>query len=163
MPGLNRTSIAALLLLLPGIACAGVETGMNPAGKVLPLHAKDPTDWRIIPGGPAGQLRYDEVKNSFSFVGQGLLADHEYVLIRHADNPEQGQILARGRTDRNGRLEFQGRWNDWTQKFWLVPRDDIAETGVGPAGEVRARLTAWHPQRYLFEEKVLGIPCPCEE
>jgi hypothetical protein len=42
-------------------------------------------------------------------------------------------------------------------KIWLVPTADLSFDGD------RARLTGWHPERYLFEYKILGMTCDCDE
>jgi hypothetical protein len=61
-------------------------------------------------------------------------------------------------SDARGNMELSGVWHNWTKKFWLVPTEDVNGT-VGSIG----RLTAWRPDRYLFEEKPLGIACLCPE
>jgi hypothetical protein len=61
-------------------------------------------------------------------------------------------------SDDRGRLELAGNWHNWSKKFWVVAGDDVA----GKAGEA-GTLKAWHPDKYLFEEKPLGIVCDCPE
>jgi hypothetical protein len=53
---------------------------------------------------------------------------------------------------------LHGVWRNWSKKFWLVAGDDVS----GNVGE-SATLRAWRPEKYLFEEKPLGIPCDCPE
>jgi hypothetical protein len=55
-------------------------------------------------------------------------------------------------SDERGRLKLTGVWRNWTRKFWLVSGEDV----IGKVGEVGS-LRAWRPDRYLFEEKLLGV------
>lgn len=36
-----------------------------------------------------------------------------------------GNVLARGVSDGEGRLELHGTWRNWTSKFWLVSGEDV--------------------------------------
>jgi hypothetical protein len=67
-------------------------------------------------------------------------------------------ILALKTTDTQGTLEVSGVWHNWTKKFWLVPAEDVS----GKVGETGS-LVVWRPEKYLFEEKQLGITCLCPE
>lgn len=147
------SALVAMLIAVPTCVAAGPASGE----KTLLLYAKNPATWRIVEAGGAGRLRYAETTGRFSFAAWGLAAETEYALVRHADDPASGRILARGVSDRQGALQLSGSWQDWTQKFWLVPAADLTLQGD------RARLTNWHPERYLFENKLLGIPCDCDE
>lgn len=138
------------------------ERGAGDTGKgtkTLSLHTKDPATWRIVPGRAEGKLLYNETTGGFTFRAQRLAPDTEYTLVRCDDTPPSGQRLAVGRTGPGGDLSLAGVWHEWTKKFWLVPASEVAQAGAG--GEVR--LTGWHPERYLFEYKVLGLACDCDE
>jgi hypothetical protein len=78
-----------------------------------------------------------------------------YALVRYADHPPCADLVAEGMTDRDGILQLKGTWRQWSRKFWLVQAADISRSGN------RVTATAWHPERYLFEEKDLGVPCNC--
>lgn len=164
------SSLAAALLLVSWAMPAAAAPPAGKAGggsrgteKVLTLHAKNPETWQIVPGGASGTLTYVEAAGTFAFTGRQLSPDTEYVLVRHADAPPAGEIVARGRSDRSGHLRLNGRWHDWAGKFWLVPGSDVAVAAGAHAGPQPGRLIAWHPERYLFEYKILGIPCDCED
>ncbi len=103
-------------------------------------------------------LVYREATGTFTLSATGLHARSSYALVRYADAPPKAEILARGISDAHGTLEINGIWKNWTKKFWVVPGEDVAGT-VGENGS----LKAWHPEKYLFEEKPLGIPCNCPE
>lgn len=51
-----------------------------------------------------------------------------------------------------------GTWKNWTKKFWVVAGDEV----IGSVGEC-GTLNSWRPDRYLFEEKPLGIVGVCPE
>ncbi len=119
------------------------------------LRAKNPATWSIVTGGGEGTLRYHETTGSFTFRGRRLAPDTEYVLARQAGAPPSGQRLASGRTSPDGELHLTGTWHHWTGKFWLVLSSDVVEL-PGSGSEQAARLAAWHPAHYLFEERVLG-------
>jgi hypothetical protein len=134
--------ILALLLI------AGSSTTV-PAEQVLWLQAKNPRNWQVVAGGAAGELRYDPAQGIFSFSAHGLAPQSDYALVRHNDNPRNGQVLAVGRSDLDGQLQFQGKWRLWSRKFWLLPVADLKLEGN------RAQLKAWHPRHYLFENRRL--------
>jgi hypothetical protein len=124
--------------------------------KKLLLFAKNPTTWAIIKNRGTGKLIYREATGVFTLNAAGLRPLSSYALIRYADAPPRAEILSKGVSDKSGNLELTGVWRDWTRKFWLVSGEDVAGN-VGEAGSMRA----WRPDRYLFEEKQLGIACTC--
>ncbi|GFO61336.1 hypothetical protein GMST_36610 [Geomonas silvestris] len=172
MQKLNRSgmpSLRSLLLLLimlgvtgaanaaaPGEAAGNLATGTGK--KKLLLFAKDPANWQIVRGGASGKLIYRESRGRFTLSAKGLKPRAAYALVRIEETPPGGQVLARGISDGQGRIELGGIWRDWTRKFWLVAGEDVSGAVGGPAA-----LRAWHPSRYLFEEKPLGVPCDCPE
>lgn len=172
MQKLNRSgmpSLRSLLLLLimlaltgpanaaaPGEAARKLATGTGK--KKLLLFAKDPATWQIVRGGASGKLVYRESRGTFTLSAAGLQPRAAYALVRIEEQPPGGQVLARGVSDGKGRIELGGIWHDWTRKFWLVAGEDVSGAVGGPAA-----LRAWHPGRYLFEEKPLGVPCDCPE
>ena len=121
--------------------------------RTLALYAKDPKTWKIRPGGAYGTLIYNEKSGWFSFTASKLKPLSGYLLVRNADTPPTGDLLAGGMTNKAGELRLSGRWNDWTKKIWLVSSDDLTMSGN------RVTLIAWNPEQYLFEEKVLGVHC----
>jgi hypothetical protein len=126
--------------------------------RTLALYAKDPATWKIRPGGAHGTLNYHEQTGQFSFTARKLKPHSAYLLVRNADAPPTGDLLARGTTNKAGELRLSGRWNDWTNKIWLVSSNDLTISGN------RVTLCAWNPELYLFEEKVLGVSCgECDE
>lgn len=146
--------LSAALLLTLSVMATHASTGK----KKLLLFAKDPATWAIVKNGANGKLIYHEANGAFTLHATGLLPRSTYALVRYADAPHHGDILARGTSDARGKLELSGVWHTWSKKFWLVSGDDVA----GNVGEP-ATLRAWHPEKYLFEEKALGIPCNCPE
>ncbi len=151
-----------LVLALSAPACIEAGPGSKaPATcgkKKLLLYAKNPVTWAIVKGGGNGKLMYREATGEFTLNAAGLRPGSSYALIRYADAPPGAQILARGVSDKLGRLELTGVWRNWTRKFWLVSGEDVAGN-VGDGGSLRA----WRPDRYLFEEKPLGIACACRD
>jgi hypothetical protein len=145
--------MTSLLLILSGTACCAAS-----GKKKLSLFAKNPSTWSIIKGGASGKMVYLESSGTFTLTASGIRPRSAYTLVRYADAAPKVEILARGESDMRGRLELSGVWHNWTKKFWLVPAEDVS----GAVGEAGA-LTAWHPDRYLFEEKLLGIDCICPE
>ena len=145
--------LSALLLILPVAVCNAAS-----GKKKLLLFAKNPSTWAIVKGGASGKMVYRESTGVFTLSAVGLHPRSSYVLVRYADAPPHVEILAKGASDGRGRLESGGVWRNWTRKFWLVPAEDVSGK-VGEAGT----LTAWRPDRYLFEEKPLGIACLCPE
>jgi len=168
----------ALLLAMTTFACAGVG---EPAGRVpakasaksavkaaakppvtrkrkLLLFAKNPATWSIVKGGGSGKVIYREATGDFTLNAAELIPRSPYALVRLVDAPPRSEIVARGTSDEHGRLELSGNWRTWRNKFWLVSGEDVAGS-VGGAGTLRA----WRPERYLFEEKPLGIACACPE
>ena len=152
---------AALLCCLSITPCSAAGKGLAGVacgtGKLL-LLTKNPASWRIIKGGASGKLIYHEKNGTFTLTASGLLPHSAYALIRYADAPPHAEILVRGTSERNGNLTLQGVWNNWTRKFWLVSGEDVS----GNPAE-NGSFRAWRPERYLFEEKQLGIACPCPE
>jgi len=160
--GLHILLLLLLILALsvPTSAAAekGAKTAHGSGKKKLLLFAKNPADWAIVQGGGNGRLIYRESSGVFSLTVSGLQPRSSYALIRYADAPPKAEILARGMSDLHGKLELSGVWRNWSKKFWLVSGDDVAGS-AGGGGTLRA----WHPERYLFEEKPLGIDCNCPE
>jgi hypothetical protein len=154
--------LSALLLALAAQASIAAETGTKAVAasgkKKLLLFAKNPATWAIANKGGNAKLIYREATGAFTLNAAGLPPRSSYALIRYADAPPRAEILARGVSDKFGRLELTGVWRNWTRKFWLVSGEDVAGH-VGDAGSMRA----WRPDRYLFEEKQLGIACTCPE
>jgi len=148
----------ALSVLVGTAAEQGSKTPATSGKKKLLLLAKNPATWSAVKGGGSGKLVYREATGAFALNATGLATGSSYALIRYADAPPRAEILARGMSDGRGRLELAGVWRNWTRKFWLVSGEDVAGN-VGAAGTLRA----WRPDRYLFEEKPLGIPCQCPE
>lgn len=162
-PLLILAAILVILFLLRIMVCGAAEhapkqpvTGSGK--KKLRLFAKNPATWAIVTGGAGGTLIYRESTGAFTLHATGLQPRAAYALIRYADAPPHGDILARGMSNGSGGLDLTGTWRNWTKKFWLVSGEDVA----GNAGE-SVSLRAWRPERYLFEEKPLGIPCVCPE
>ncbi|MFZ4858078.1 MAG: hypothetical protein ACOYL3_25510 [Desulfuromonadaceae bacterium] len=145
--------VSAFLLILPVTVCSAAS-----GKKKLLLFAKNPATWTIIKGGGNGKLVYREATGMFTLTAAGLPPRSSYTLVRYADTPPQIDILATKESDTRGNLEVSGVWHNWSKKFWLVPTEDVK----GPVGSVGS-LTAWRPDRYLFEEKPLGIACLCPE
>ena len=123
----------------------------------LSLFAKNPATWRIIEGGPRGTLSFDREGGAFTFVAGRLRPNTGYLLVRHTDGASSGDLLATGTSGRTGDLRLSGTWREWSGKIWLVPAADVSVSGR------RGTLLAWRPEQILFEEKVLGIPCECDE
>lgn len=143
---------AALLFLLAGTAVAAS------GGKRLLLFAKNPATWEILKGGANGKLAYREAGGAFTLTASGLIPRSPYALVRYRESPSRGEVVARGVSDAAGKLLLQGNWHAWVGKFWVVSGEDVAGA-PGAAAVPRA----WRPERYLFEEKPLGVPCACPE
>lgn len=143
---------AALLFLLAGTAAAA------PGHKSLLLFAKHPATWAIVKGGAHGKLSYREASGAFTLTASGLAPRSPYALVRYLDAPSRGEVLARGMSDADGKLSLRGNWHAWVGKFWVVSGEDVAGA-IGSAAVPRG----WRPERYLFEEKPLGVPCACPE
>ena len=120
--------------------------------KQLLLYAKNPATWVIVKKGASGRIIYSESSGAFTLEASGLYPRSAYTLIRYADAPPKAEILARGTSDECGRIHMTGVWCNWTRKFWLVSGEDV----VGKTGGAGA-LRAWRPDRYLFEEKSIGL------
>ena len=147
------------LSVLPSLATDAVFPRHPSSGKKkLLLFAKNPATWGIIKGGGTGKVVYREADGTFTLNAEKLAVRTPYALIRVIEQPSQGEVVARGISNERGRLQVSGIGKTWVGKFWLVSGDDVAGR-VGEAAVVRA----WHPEKYLFEEKVLGIPCNCPE
>ncbi|BCS53234.1 hypothetical protein [Geobacter sp. SVR] len=163
MPALVSIILVLFLSVVPCLAAEpGAKPGANPpvttGKKKLLLFAKNPATWSIIKNGGSGKMVYRATTGAFTLTAAGLRSRASYALVRYADTPPKVEILAKAQADRQGRLELAGTWHNWTKKFWLVAAEDV-KGKVGEAGS----LTAWRPERYLFEEKQLGIPCDCPE
>ncbi len=149
----HRMRLTAYLLILSVVVCHAAS-----GKKKLLLFAKNPATWAIVKGGPAGKMVYHEASGVYFLSAAGLPPRSSYALIRVDEGVPHAEILSRGTSDAQGRLELTGSWRSWTRKFWVVSGEDV----VGKTGE-NGTLKAWHPERYLFEEKPLGIPCACPE
>lgn len=167
VPASLRGLALAVVALVGATALGGRAEGRPapPASKgaqELALCAKDPATWKKTRGG-RGKLTFDAKSGAFTFVAHGLLPATDYALVRYADEPPKAHLLARGRSGPGGGLKLAGHWTEWTRKIWLVLDNDI--TGEpGPLGpESEAVFHDWNPRSYLFEEKLLGVPCDCEE
>ncbi len=153
----NRNRYIPVLTLL--FCALSVMAGHAASGKKkLLLFAKNPATWAIVKGGPSGKIIYHEATGVYSLAAAGLQPRSSYALIRVDEGIPKAEILSRGTSDGQGRLELTGNWRTWTRKFWVVSGEDV----VGKTGE-NGTLKAWHPERYLFEEKPLGIACACPE
>lgn len=155
-------AIALLCCVISAPAAAGTPratpanqaAGKQPSPQhTLALYAKDPVTWKIRPGGAQGTLTFNEQNGQFSFAARKLKPLCRYVLVRNGGTPPAGDLLARGTTNKTGDLRLNGSWHDWTAKIWLVSDNDLISSGN------RVTLISWHPEQYLFEEKVLGVHC----
>jgi hypothetical protein len=124
----------------------------------LLLFAKNPATWSIVKGAGNGKLVYRETTGVFTLTAVQLQPRSSYALIRLAEAPSRAEIVARGTSDARGKLDLNGVWHIWKEKFWLVSGEDVAGNVGGPGA-----LRAWRPERYLFEEKPLGVPSACPE
>jgi hypothetical protein len=165
----NRLKNSLGLLVLAGLVLAASLSAWGSADsspkppaasgkKKLLLFAKNPATWSIVKGGGNGKLVYREATGVFSLSAAELGPRSAYALIRCAGSPPKAEIVARGSSDERGRLELSGNWRTWSEKFWLVSGEDVAGS-VGGTGSLRA----WRPERYLFEEKPIGVACACPE
>lgn len=154
----NKNALYILLLVALLSTFSTMPCTAGSGKKKLLMFAKNPATWAIVKNGANGKLVYNESTGAFTLDAAKLLPRTSYVLVRYADAPPHGDILARGTSDARGKLELNGVWRNWSKKFWLVSGEDVAGK-VGEAGSLRA----WRPERYLFEEKPLGIPCNCPE
>lgn len=150
--------LSALVIAFSAFVCIAAkpcpETKAASGNKQLLLYSKNPSTWKIVKTGAGGKLIYSESTGAFTLKASGLSPRTAYALIRYADAPPRAEILARGVSDDRGSLNLSGLWRNWTRKFWLVSGEDVAGR-TGEAGSLRA----WRPDRYLFEEKPLGIDC----
>jgi len=148
--------LSALVIAFSAFACMAAkpcpEAKAERGNKQLLLYAKNPSTWNIVKAGACGKMIYNESTGAFTLTASRLSPHTAYALIRYADAPPGAEILARGVSDDRGSLEMAGVWRNWTRKFWLVSGEDV----TGKAGEAGS-LRAWRPDRYLFEEKPLGI------
>lgn len=150
--------MVAMMLSSPLSAASAPQPPAPGGKKKLLLFAKDPATWAIAGSGGRGTLLYREAAAAFRLTASGLQRQSAYALVRYADAPPAVDILARGTSSEQGTLQLAGSWRNWTKKFWLVSGDDVVGS-VGSSGSLRA----WRPERYLFEEKQLGVPCSCPE
>jgi hypothetical protein len=147
----------SLLCLIPAASAYGAEFPVSGipvietprTERTLTLYAKDPASWEVLGSGPSGTLFYNVATRIFSFTAVRLSPHTGYTLARYAGIPPYIDLLAQGKTDESGRLHLTGAWSDWTKKIWLVLSTDVTRTGG------YARMTAWRPDCYLFEEKEL--------
>lgn len=150
--------LSALVIAFSAFVCIAAKpcpgTKAVSGNKQLLLYAKNPSTWKIVKTGAGGKLIYSESTGAFTLKASGLSPHTAYALIRYADTPPGAEILARGVSDDRGSLDMAGIWWNWTRKFWLVSGEDVA----GRAGEAGS-LRAWRPDRYLFEEKPIGLDC----
>jgi|GEM_PF-1189500 len=137
---------------------ASAKSPLTGGKKKLLLFAKNPATWSIVTGGASGKLVFREAIGDFTFKAAELNPRSPYALVRYAAGPPRAEIVARGSSDGRGGLALSGVWRNWSEKFCLVSGEDVAGS-VGGAGTLRA----WRPERYLFEEKPLGVPCACPE
>jgi len=169
MTKLSMTTICIFSLALSAQLCVITSpvwsatgsnlTSQSGSGKrKLLLFAKNPSTWSIVINGAHGKIVFREATGNFTLTAAGLMPRSSYALVRYADVPPNGDIVARGQSNELGKLELNGIWKNWTKKFWVVAGDDVTGS-VGSSGT----LTAWRPDRYLFEEKPLGIVCNCPE
>ena len=154
----NKKLLHALLSAALILALSTVVAYAASGKKKLLLFAKNSTTWAIVKNGASGKIIYHEATGAFTLQATGLFPGGSYALVRYDDAPPRADILARGTSDERGRLEMNGVWRNWSKKFWLVSGEDVA----GKVGEA-VSLRAWRPERYLFEEKPLGVPCNCPE
>lgn len=168
MNGSLKVFIAVLgfTLFFGGVSAAAVPQVTGHA-QVVKLVEKDSADWSIVPGA-FGSLMYQQ--DRFVFNGHRLVPKTEYALISYAEPwPGTGSIiLGSGTATRQGNLQIKGGaaklfCNNYTgyttgdyrkgngTKIWLVPAGDIdAVTGT---------FNVWHPDDYLFEEKLINTRC----
>jgi hypothetical protein len=169
MTKLSLTTIYVFSLALSAQLCVVTRLVWSASGTTLTspsvggkrkllLFAKNPSNWSILKNGAHGKLVFREATGNFTLTATGLLPRSAYALVRYADAPPNADIVARGHSDERGTLELNGVWKNWTKKFWVVAGDDVTGS-VGAFGT----LSAWRPDRYLFEEKPLGIACSCPE
>ena len=171
--GMTKLSRATTLCIFSLVAflhiCANTESVWSATGSSLTspsgggkrkllLFTKNPSNWSTVKNGAHGTLVFREATGNFTLTATGLMPRSSYALVRYADAPPNGDIVARGQSNELGTLELNGIWKNWTKKFWVVAGDDVTGS-VGSSGT----LTAWRPDRYLFEEKPLGIVCNCPE
>jgi hypothetical protein len=155
---MGADNIARILLVALIIATSSLVCDAGSGKKKLLLFAKNPGSWSIVKGGGNGKLVYREATGEFTLTASRMAPHSSYTLVRYADVPPQVEILAVKESNAHGNLDVSGVWHNWTKKFWLVPTSDVKGI-VGSVGS----LTAWRPDRYLFEEKLLGIACLCPE
>jgi hypothetical protein len=144
------TAVLLILFVPASYAASG--------NKKLLLFAKNPATWTIIKGGASGKMVYHETTGAFTLSAAGLQPRSSYALIRLDEAALTADILSRSSSDGQGRLSLNGTWRTWVGKFWVVCGDDV----TGKPGEA-GKLKTWRPDRYLFEEKLLGITCLCPE
>lgn len=150
--------ITALATTICQAAQPAPKTPVSTGKKKLLLFAKNSSTWKIVKGGGSGKMVYHAASGAFTLKASGLHPRTSYTFIRYADDPSKVDILAKKTSNERGKLELAGNWHDWTKKFWLVPTEDV-KGNVGATGT----MIAWRPERYLFEEKPLGIACLCPE
>lgn len=155
---LSTLLLSALVIVFSAFACIAavpcLKASLAGGKKELLLFAKNPATWSIVKKGAGGKMIYSESSGAFTLNASGLYPRSAYALIRYANAPPKAEILVRGMSDEHGRIYLKGVWRNWTRKFWLVSGEDV-EGRTGETGSLRA----WRPDRYLFEEKPIGIDC----
>jgi hypothetical protein len=160
--------------------------GMPGHAQVVRLVEKNSTDWSIVRGAFGTAMfqqgrfvfkghRLDPRRNNntvskFVFNGHRLTPGVNYSLISYAEPwPGTGSIvLGNGTATGQGNVHIRGNavqlvCNNYTgyttgdyragngTKIWLVPASDIdAATGT---------FSAWNPDQYLFEKKLINTRC----
>lgn len=143
-------SLAALVVVILLLICPT----MGQCEELL-LRQKNPHTWETISDGARGSIDFNRTTGMYRFLGNGLKKETEYALVRCAEQIPSGHILARETTDASGHLLFSGSWHNWNGKFWLV----LGTDAVGDAGDSNNVgldcLKSWHPDDYLFEDRVI--------
>jgi hypothetical protein len=189
MNGSSKVIIAVLGLILIAGTVSAVAVATCPVrhgeATVLRLVEKNSTDWSIVHGAFGNVMfqwdrfvfnghKHTPRENSafirFAFNGHRLVPRENYTLISYAEPwPGTGSaILGNGSATEQGNLFIRGgagklvcnNYSAFTtgdyrigngSKIWLVLADDIdAETGT---------FSAWHPDDYLFETKLINTRC----
>ncbi len=171
----NKYFLFVFILLAVALATSQVVLAkkgnppVNPNSNVgvLELLQKTPSgDWPPVSGGDHGTLVYHKYGPEFrySFSAENL-PEEDYTLIYYPD-PWPGSnliCLASGATN-GGILSFKGSLDTGS-----LPSKDDANYGVDPMGakiwlvlssdvscEATAQMMGWHPESYLFEEKLIN-------
>ena len=167
-------TLLIITLMLPGTAAlaAGNKnqnqndfTWESNVGHLYLYEKTGDPDWEIVEGGAWAKMNYSLSGSEFEYLFNGHRLDPstDYSLIYYADdwpgnNP--GALIAAGTTNRGGNLHLAGSVElnmdlpdpadanyPSGAKIWLVLSDDY---NVG-----MAKLTAWNPGEYLFENNLI--------